>query len=504
MPKHRLVVLGDSLSQGVQSGAVFTPELSYPAQVAAALGMTPEDFRFPGYTYLGGFPVNIEYLLRRLESSYGDSLNALNVFGAAFSLRSWMDDIEDYWERGRGRDPRHPAGPYHNLACWGMTADDVLNLNAGFCMARCSRPVTDDWVNQVPEAAFYRNALTVLNPTHDPAGMHRTAILAARDLASGDGIENLIVWLGANNALATMTTLAIRETDDAVLSGIPDEANEVREDYNLWRPEHFEAIYGRVAAGVESLQADRVFWGTVPHVTIAPIARGVRQNDDPRADRLDADPRYFRYYTHFWIGDDVFDPARHPHLTGEQAKYIDGVIDGYNAVIRRAVEGGRSRGRSWFIVDLAAVLERVAYRRYREVGLAPPGGSYQFPPGWSQALDHAGVPELTTHYLSAEGGKLTRGGLFSLDGIHPTTMGYGLVAHEVVAVMRQAGVEFRNPLTGAAVADPPGIDFAALLGRDTLVRHPPGLLADAIGILNWLDGWIGLEGILQTINGASG
>ena len=36
--KHRLVVIGDSLSHGFQSGAIFNTELSYPAIIAHELG----------------------------------------------------------------------------------------------------------------------------------------------------------------------------------------------------------------------------------------------------------------------------------------------------------------------------------------------------------------------------------------------------------------------------------------------------------------------------------
>jgi hypothetical protein len=36
----------------------------------------------------------------------------------------------------------------------------------------------------------------------------------------------------------------------------------------------------------------------------------------------------------------------------------------------------------------------------------------------------------------------TPGGLFALDGVHPTTIAYGLVAQELINVMQVAGVQF--------------------------------------------------------------
>ena len=37
-PRNRLVAIGDSLTHGFQSGAIFNTDLSYPAIIAAELG----------------------------------------------------------------------------------------------------------------------------------------------------------------------------------------------------------------------------------------------------------------------------------------------------------------------------------------------------------------------------------------------------------------------------------------------------------------------------------
>ena len=69
MPK--LVAIGDSLTQGVQSGAVFRPDVSYPVLIARAMGLdVSEDFRaprIPGY----GLPLNIEWLLCSMHTDLG-------------------------------------------------------------------------------------------------------------------------------------------------------------------------------------------------------------------------------------------------------------------------------------------------------------------------------------------------------------------------------------------------------------------------------------------------
>ena len=37
-PRHRLVTIGDSLTQGFQSGAIFNTKLSYPMMIAREMG----------------------------------------------------------------------------------------------------------------------------------------------------------------------------------------------------------------------------------------------------------------------------------------------------------------------------------------------------------------------------------------------------------------------------------------------------------------------------------
>lgn len=70
--KHRLVTIGDSLTQGFQSGAIFNTDLSYPAIIAWEMGLEPSEY--PRYLGYGGLPFNLEYLLRDLEDRLGPTL----------------------------------------------------------------------------------------------------------------------------------------------------------------------------------------------------------------------------------------------------------------------------------------------------------------------------------------------------------------------------------------------------------------------------------------------
>ena len=54
-----------------------------------------------------------------------------------------------------------------------------------------------------------------------------------------------------------------------------------RVDYNLWHPDDFEAEYRQLMGRVDAIMKEnvtkdwKVFVGTVPAVTVAPLAKGV-------------------------------------------------------------------------------------------------------------------------------------------------------------------------------------------------------------------------------------
>ena len=251
--------------------------------------------------------------------------------------------------------------------------------------------------------------------------------------------------------------------------------------YTVWRPEHFAAELAEVEQAVKAIRARHVIWCTVPHVTIAPIARGI-------GSKLAPGSRYFPYYTRPWVEDADFSPAEDEHITGEQARAIDCAIDMYNEAIQQMVEQARDGAdgtkRDWYLLDIAGLLDRLAARRYINDANARPPWWTPYPlPAPLKALNP--VPD--SRFLSSDGeGGRARGGLFSLDGVHPTTIAYGLIAQEMINVMRLAGVEFTHG-RGAMRTDPVTVDFDRLILRDTLVRRPPQNLTPTLEILGWAD-----------------
>jgi lysophospholipase L1-like esterase len=468
--KQRLVTIGDSLTQGFQSGAVFNTELSYPRLIAKELGWADE-FRFPRYPGAGGLPLNIEFIVRRLEQTFGDRIDWWKAPAAALKLRSVMDEIEDYWERGPGKTPPPNPAIHHNLGIYAWDLRDVLSRTAGRCAAEIGTP-HDDLLLQVVESANARAALRVLPPVGrgGPGGM---GVLDAAEALGGDGeIETLIVMLGANNALGTVVELKVvwsREGYDDL---------EQKSAFTVWDPVHFEKELKLLAARVRTIRARHVIWCTVPHVTIAPVARGV-------GNKIAAESRYFPFYTRPWIEDRDFKHDDDPHITAAEARAIDAAIDQYNDAIVAVVKDARSDRsdpRDWYVFELAGLLDRLAQRRYIDSPAARP--AWWTPYALPAALQALSPVPNSRFFASGPTGR-TSGGLFSLDGVHPTTAAYGILAQELIRVMELAGVPFLTP-DGNLRPSPVNIDFSALLAEDSLLREPPRSFTNDLGLLGWL------------------
>ncbi len=458
---RRLVVLGDSLSQGFRHGAIHRARWSYPAMAAAALG--DREFPVPDFDGAGGIPFNLERALHALGDRYGDTVSLGEWPGALALFRRLMDEVEDYWERGPGAEPGL-ARLHSNLSVWGFEIADSWRVTEGLARGFVAN-ARDQWLRQVPEAAAFQTARRVLNPSFSVAGMRRHALRAATEIARSEGIENLLVNLGGNHALGTVTSLRIRWSEESDLHAGPGERRA-----NLYRPEHFERLALELARRVRAVGAERVFVATVPRVTIPPVSRGT-----PPASLRNGT---FDYYTRPWIWDDRFQPARHPHLTRAQVEEIDATIDAYNQTLHRvAAEGG------WFVFDVAGELDRFAFRRQRghTTGRWPAGlvDALLEDPELAYLVKPDRRVALATRFLRlspAASPSIAKGGLVGLDGVHPTVVASGLLADALLATMERAGV----PDVGR-------LDWSAIVAHDTLLRQPPRVLGHLRETLAFLD-----------------
>jgi hypothetical protein len=448
-PAHRLVTLGDSLTHGFQHFAIFNTAMSWPAIVAYQLGAP---FRYPVYDGPGGHPLNLEWLARQLHA---------NPFLSAVDVWSHMEDVQKYYETGPGAAFPDPAGPINNdLAVWGWDLRDPLERTADSERALITPP--HNKLVPMVTSSQQRAAVIALNTAREPGGKALTALQAARQLgAEPGGIETLCVWLGANNVLGSVVTLNV------VLSGPDFQDLAKKSAYTVWTVADFTTELECVVAEVRKINARHVLWATIPHVTIPPITHGL-------GGTLAECGRYFNYYARPWQTDETFHPDIDRRLTGTDAWAIDTIIDGYNRALEAVVTQARVDKLDWRIVDMCAVLDRLAVRRNTELDAKPPWWTpYPMPPGYDTLN--------TGFFVTDDSGNVTSGGLFGLDGVHPTTAGYGIVAHEFLTAMQAAGVSFDDGPNG------PAIDFARVLANDTLRSDPPPRVADILTLLRKID-----------------
>jgi lysophospholipase L1-like esterase len=455
MSKIKMAALGDSLAQGFQSGAICNTEWSFPAIVARTFGCgVPTDFRVPKFG-VNGLPLNIEQLLYRMQFKLGSNLGPEELaLRAPVLVADFLDEVEDYFERGRGSRPKF-GGNYHNLAVWGFALAEATRLRVSDCDAAIDE--TEGWIEDdflgLPSGAMYRTARAVLNPSGDTKRKGDTQIRALERLLTHEGpLDVLIVWLGANDALGTVLTLEVNDMTDA--KKLPRDPVELLA-WNLTSEAEFARDYAELSTQISDILArlspnTKVFVGNVPHVTIPPISRGQGNFRDG----------YFDYYTRFFVPEGTL-PLGLEKLTREEAMLIDTRIDAFNKTIEREVETRKD----WHLVDTCGLLGSLAVRRQgHDNDPGEPLRAYYQKRGQGDhpLLELDPIPSISMYRM--QDGKRTQGGLMSLDGVHPSTIGYGLIAEHFLEAMKAVGV---------ANADPRNVPWQTVIAADWLQQHPP-------------------------------
>jgi hypothetical protein len=461
---HKLAAIGDSLTMGFSSGAIYKTQFSYPAMIARAL-RAQDSFRAPEFDIdkgaTGGFPLNLETLLRMLQKHYPHGLSPVRFVGSLWTINWFMHSVEKFWERGHWFHPE--AQPFNNLAVLSYTVQEAYRLSADLCAKEIAHPKNQFFLfDQVPEFPLYRAALATLATKQSRV----TALSRLEQLSADGGVENLIVAIGANNCLGAIIDLSIKFSEEADLYRQPHERK-----CNLWLPRHFEACFVELARRIRLLSVKNVFVSTVPHVTIPPVTRGTPPQHTHK---------YYEYYTRPWIWDHTFDPAIHPYLTGNDMMLLDEFVDCYNESIRRV-----ARDNGWHVVDFCAFLDSLAYRRqHGEVSYRWPSGALAAlaKDGRTSYLVQGNAATLDTRYIELDKKeKIKHGGLFGLDGVHPTTIMYGLVADVFLETMKAQSV---TRVDGSA----PAMDWDYAVSNDSLITSPPLMLKDLRKVLKLLSG----------------
>ena len=464
--------IGDSTVQGFMSLAAARTQQSFGALIQRQLA--PADpYVVPDWP-LGGHPLDMERVFRDLDRRFGPDIRGLIEWGRAFvDVSDHMDRVEDYYERGAGAaNAPYPGGVrfFHNVAVRSFEAADAWLVTPAICrkLVGQSKPRSDEML-AVPSDSFHRTALRVLNPSNNPEYEDLSALDWLARHAAAEGVENTLLWLGANNALGVILELVARRTPndpDARPSTMTHEQR-LAAKYNLWHPNDFHVEYAELLrrvtlAHAQNRYADwRVFLGNVPFVTIAPLAKGVGQTTRVSSQFPNIDGKvYFKYYTYFPFEEEDVDEGV-PKLRMHEALQIDEFIARYNDSIRQLVARqnealGRER---FFVVDLEKILADLAWKRN--------GGSprYELP---AYVNDLTPRPN-TLFYHGRRDGSLESGGIFSLDGVHATPIGQGLLALEYLKVMQAAGVRD---------ADPSALDWPGIVASDSLYQRPLRIMSE--------------------------
>lgn len=465
----KLFTIGDSISQGFMSAAAAKPHLSYGTLLAKALGEA-------SYAYLSWkeefhLKADLELIMRTLERRFGTNIRGLEWPGALATINEVLDTAEDYYEKGEGRfgQPASDRRWFNSVAVEGMDVADAWLVTPNACRKKLeetgNKAARTDTLFGVASDSFYRNAYRVLNPqgekTEDEYGDY-SALGWLDHHARGEGVENAIVWLGANNALGTVLRLKISQTPG---DGSPIARSRAeRSEWNLWHPRDFELEYRRLLERVDASMAKNqardwnVFVGTVPFVTIAPLAKGM---GDPRPvdDHAGLKGLYYQYYSYFALSAESAVKSG-VYLSFRDALHIDRTIAEFNRIIKTQVAALNDKHGTprYHVVDLGDVLSQMAWKRNR----GQP--TYVYP----EELQFVFPPVDTKYYDVRPDGAIEGGGIFTLDGIHPTATAHGIIAWEFMKVMQRVGVLSRDAK----------LDWGAILSSDTLRTKPIRLVRE--------------------------
>ena len=471
----KLFTIGDSVSQGFMSAAAARTDLTYSTLLARKMGLEPRtEYRYPGWGK-DGLPLNLERLFRRLVERYGDDIKGWEWLTVLQTLDDVIDEVEDYYERGEGAankpytDPDGDGGQveyFHNVAISGFDVADSWLVTPADCERLIHDAPGGGEFFFPPNAAFYRTALKVLNPSLDPEYGDYSQLRWLKEHATNpdEGVENLVVWLGANNALGTVVGLKVNPTRNNPGERPHTLTHEERaaKKWTLWHPDDFRAEYTEFLDRVDDAMSQntnpdwKVFIGTVPPVTIAPLAKGVGATHPitrPNSSGQLETSLYYDYYVYFLFDEGIVRRNDGLHLYMSEAVQIDDYIRAYNSTIRELAEAKNVNHGSerYHIVDIFQMFQDIAIKR--NAGQV----KYDFPEYFDTIF-----PTVDTKYYHADpDGRLRQGGLSSLDGVHPSAIGHGLLAREFLETMRAAGV-----------VDDADLDWRAIFESDRLYSDP--------------------------------
>ncbi|MEO8516739.1 MAG: hypothetical protein ABI426_08345 [Flavobacterium sp.] len=497
----KLFTIGDSISQGFMSGAAARTDLSYSTIISELLD--EKKYIYPTWEK-GGLPLNIEIVFRKLQKRLGSDIAGIFEWPIAINLiNHYLDEIEDYFERGDGSLLKSIGDKlFHNVSIRGFDISNSWQITPKICKDIIEQSKTDrDGFFGMVNESLLRTAYKVLASGQKSNKEDFSQLDWLQYHHQKEGVENTFLWLGANNALGTVLDLKIRQTSNDGLT-FKDGPQKIsyderrKKNWNLWHPEDFRVEYDYMLNRVIDILENnpnntdyKVFIATIPLVTICPLIKSVGEQMDREEIEVvnwEVDPQnpapmdiselkvgvnttvsYGKYYPYFLFADN-FELAL-PHLNRNEVVHIDNCIRKYNRIIQELVALANKRvgKKRFYLVDISTALSDMSLKRNNY------NPKYEFPEYFTYCY-----PKVDTRYYgTTRVGEIKAGGIFSLDGVHPTAIGQGLIAYEFRKVMIKAGLMMKD------------VDWNVIFTNDTLYSQPISLLAeiyDNIKLKKWL------------------
>ena len=413
-PVPELMAIGDSLYNGVRSLSM-TPrlaELSAPAQVAKSLGF---DFVVPDYPY--EILIDVEDFLRGdIDFHSFTNLETLLFERIAANATSWLK------RRNRWSDKTF----FDNVSNSGATISSLYTDTAAFHRAHAldliSKLLNDRvhfTIGDVGSLHYSLNTAFLLNPSV----VNELDSLTPVDLVALRKPKRLLVNIGSNEGIFMGGLLA--RYDDAVRQSIAA------------IPGKMVALAGEMIARFGDYMPQTIVFNTL--VRPSAIANLTPR---PFSAKPNATGYFDRYYGNL---------VNSSNVAGSLIKAFDEQIAGVNADVQTGLRDA-FKGKSVKLVfaDLYGLSARLDDKHGRETADSAIHVNLQ-------GREGVHLTNFPLWSFAASGG-----GIFSLDNMHLSTVGYAALADTVVRALAAAeGLKFTP------------VNYQAACDADTLLQQPP-------------------------------
>lgn len=406
-----LMAIGDSMYQGVRSLTMSAPLFHHspPAQVARALGLDSKAFSYPDPKR--PILIDMEAFIRLLPD-----LDAINQL-LALNGRYWT------------KKPKSPSKrlSFENIAVASMDITDLYGFDWDLRMRQADAVTAKDTASlkrllkaDIPQGGI-ADAILGLNTrfTLNPMGVSELEGVQPVDLVKARMPETLLINIGSNEGLFNAGFEGEATLND-------QRVREITQKYAILA-DHLK----EVGPGMKKVIVNGLFLPSqVPNLMPAPESISYEGN-------LPGSDGYFdNYENRMGFGYGI--------MTGDQLRGQDDCVRAINAGMAEVMK--QRLGDRVTIIDFADQMSRLNRKHER----LSAGNAIKAEGKWITNM-------MVESYI---GGAFRWGGFCGLDGMHPSVVGYGRIAKEVLKVIGRGGEK---------------IDYNACFRADSLLTDLPGL-----------------------------